>query len=178
LIETLQTAVVTFGRFNPPTVAHRHLFAVMQKQMGDKYVFISHSQDKQKNPLSFDEKIKICQELFPDIVFGNTEVKTIIDAATYINNLGYNNLIYVAGGDRVGEFEKILNAYNGSEYNFDHITVINAGERQGSGRLQNISASLLREQVKRGDYAGFADSYINKNSSIDVYRTLQERLLE
>lgn len=178
MIENIHTAVITFGRFNPPTVAHRHLFNTMQKQMGDKYVFLSHTQDNDKNPLSYDEKLKICENIFPSIKFGNKNVRTITDAAKYISELGYDNLIYVAGGDRVAEFEKILNDYNNIEYSFDNINVVNVGERVGKRKIQNISASMLRDRAKNGDYIGFSEGYINVGAAYTTYEILRERLLE
>ena len=63
------TAVFTFGRFNPPTTGHEKLLKVLMntasKQRGDYYVFMSHSQDKKKNPLSQDQKMMFMKLMFP-----------------------------------------------------------------------------------------------------------------
>lgn len=176
MIEHFQTAVFTFGRFNPPTRAHRHLFEIMQKQMGDKYVFMSHTQDNKKNPLSLCEKINICNRLFPSITFGNSNVKTIVEAAKYLDNMGYDNVIYIAGDDRIGDFSRILNKYNNIEYHFDNINIINAGQRNGTIGIQNVSASALRERVANDDYNGFLEYYIRGIDMDNVYQTLRERL--
>lgn len=178
MIEHFQSAVFTFGRFNPPTKAHGHLFETMQKQMGDKYVFMSHTQDNIKNPLCFSEKITICQRLYPGIKFGNKQITTIIQAAKHLDQMGYNSVTYVAGGDRTDQFAKILEQYNGNEYNFDHIQIINAGERSGDLPLQNISASALRERVIVNDHCGFLDYYIRSIDMDNVYQTLRERLTQ
>jgi FAD synthase len=56
------TAVVTFGRFNPPTIGHQKLVdkvvAVAKAKRAIPLVYASHSSDKKKNPLSYDSKIK------------------------------------------------------------------------------------------------------------------------
>ena len=48
-------AVLTFGRFNPPTSGHELLInkviAEAKKRRADNFIFASHSQDKKKNPL-------------------------------------------------------------------------------------------------------------------------------
>ena len=53
-------AVLTFGRFNPPTSGHELLISKVvgeaKKRKADNFVFASHSQDKRKNPL--DSKTK------------------------------------------------------------------------------------------------------------------------
>ena len=63
------TAVFTFGRFNPPTTGHEKLLKVLMntasKQRGDYYVFMSHSQDRKKNPLSHDQKMMFMKLMFP-----------------------------------------------------------------------------------------------------------------
>ena len=53
-------AVLTFGRFNPPTSGHELLVnKVLQeakKRRADNFIFASHSQDKKKNPLDSRSK--------------------------------------------------------------------------------------------------------------------------
>ena len=57
----------------------------------------------------------------------------------------------VAGSDRVAEFEKLLNTYNGVEmrhgyYGFDNIEVISAGERDPDAEgVTGMSASKMRD---------------------------------
>ena len=51
------TAAVAFGRMNPPTIAHELLVKTINKQSADPYVYLSHSSDPKKNPLSYDKKV-------------------------------------------------------------------------------------------------------------------------
>ena len=62
------TAVFTFGRFNPPTVGHEKLITAVQNVSrtsgGDFFVYPSHSQDSKKNPLDQSTKIRYMKKMF------------------------------------------------------------------------------------------------------------------
>ena len=62
------TAVLTFGRFSPPTVGHEKLVnKIMSEAKARKaipLVFTSHTFDKKKNPLPYDSKIAYLQKAF------------------------------------------------------------------------------------------------------------------
>ena len=47
----------------------------------------------------------------------------------FLEAKGYTDIIYVAGSDRVAQFEKLLNTYNGKDYNFKHPKIVSAGQR-------------------------------------------------
>ena len=56
-----KTAVVSWGRMNPVTIGHEKLInAVIKKAVekkGTPLIYLSHSEDKKKNPLPYDQKI-------------------------------------------------------------------------------------------------------------------------
>ena len=58
----LKTVVLAFGRMNPPTIGHKKLMekivSVAKMENADAKLSLSHSQDAERNPLSYDEKIK------------------------------------------------------------------------------------------------------------------------
>ena len=63
------TAVFTFGRFNPPTTGHEKLIDALAKQQSRNagslmYVYASHSQDAKKNPLPHARKIAYMKKMF------------------------------------------------------------------------------------------------------------------
>ena len=61
-----------------------------------------------------------------------------------LENLGYTKIVYVAGSDRVKRL-KLLKKYNGVEYNFDIIEIVNAGERDPDVQgAEGMSASKMR----------------------------------
>jgi len=162
------TAAFVFGRFNPPTLGHKKLFDKLKKVHNVFFVFVSHTQDKKKNPLSWAEKVKIMDVQFPemaDYVVNDQKIKTIIDVMKFLETAGHKNVIMVAGSDRVGSFQELLNKYNGKEYTFDSIKVVSAGERDpDSDSLEGVSASKAREAAMQGDFDGFATMFAGSES--------------
>ena len=63
---------------------------------------------------------------------------------------GYTNVRIVGGGDRVAEFEKLSNNYNGKLYQFDNLKVLSAGDRDPDGDdVSGMSASKQRRQQQK-----------------------------
>jgi len=162
------TAVFTFGRLNPPTTGHGKLIDAMSKQQsknaGSKmHVFVSHSQDAKKNPLDYKRKVAYIRKMFPKYAKNITTDKsrTIFEVAVSLHNKGYKSIVMVVGSDRVGEFEKLLNQYNGVKsrhgyYGFDNIEVVSAGERDPDAEgLEGMSASKMRKAAMDGDLDSF-----------------------
>ncbi len=62
--------VITFGRFNPPSVGHESLLSAVQEnaeELEAEYrIYPSRSSDKKQNPLDFKTKYNIMQYVFPD----------------------------------------------------------------------------------------------------------------
>ena len=60
LVEESKSVYFTFGRMNPPTIGHEKLMRSLSEKSGKNpyRVYLSQSQDKKKNPLSFTEKVK------------------------------------------------------------------------------------------------------------------------
>src|SRR5210317_803294 len=91
LVEEEKTVYFTFGRMNPPTIGHEKLLNALASKAGKNpyRVFVSQSQDRKKNPLSYKDKIKIIRKMFPKYarsIMLNTKIKTAIDAATQLYN--------------------------------------------------------------------------------------------
>ena len=152
------TAVVAWGRMNPITVGHEKLvnkvIAVARDNKAVPHIFLSHSQDAKKNPLSHAEKIKFGQQAFGRIVT-SSGAKTIIDSTKVLDNQ-FKNIILVAGSDRIKEFETLLNQYNGKEYKFADIKVVSAGERDPDGdSVSGMSASKMRQYAADDDIVKF-----------------------
>jgi len=182
LVEEKKTIYFTFGRMNPPTIGHEKLLNALASKAGKNpyRVFVSQSQDRKKNPLSYKDKIKIIRKMFPKYarsIMLNTKIKTAIDAATQLYNDGYVNLVMVAGGDRVPEFEILLKKYNGVKgrhgfYNFNKIMVVSAGARDPDAEgVEGMSASKMRDAAKMSDFTKFSQG-IPKNVSNADTKTL------
>ena len=168
LVEEEKTVYFTFGRMNPPTTGHEKLMNELAKKAGrNPYkVYLSQSNDKKKNPLMYQEKVKMVRKFFPKHarqVILDKKVKNVFDVATKLFNEGYKNLTMVVGSDRVNEFNTLLNKYNGVKgrhgfYQFENgVKVVSAGERDpdAEGAI-GMSASKLRAAASENNLKLFA----------------------
>jgi hypothetical protein len=162
----MSKATWTFGRFNPPTESgHGKLVHAVQSHAeesgGEHYIFPTHSQDPKKNPMSHADKVSSMKKLFPGAnVVSHKHVRTAIDALKHLEKKGVTHPTMVVGSDRVGEFHKLLNKYNGKEYNFKKIDVKSAGHRDPDAEgSEGMSASKLRGLVKSGKKDEFVSHY-------------------
>ena len=158
-----KTASFAFGRMNPPTIGHKKLADTVLAQAGDPYIFLSQSQKPKTDPLDFTTKVALARQFFPGVSVGDPSVKTIIQALTKLDSLGYDNVIYVAGSDRIQDFTELLNKYNGKAdkqgniaYTFKDIQVVSAGERDPDAEgAEGMSASKMRAAAAKGDFEAF-----------------------
>lgn len=166
--ENIKPLVITFGRFNPPTVGHGKLFKkVASVAKGNDYrIHASQSSDPKKNPLSYTDKVKFLRKMFPDhgrSFILDTSIKNIFNAASKAHEDGYNKLIIVVGSDRVNEFKQTLGKYNGVEgrhgfYDFEYgIEVKSAGARDpdSDDAVEAMSASKMRDAAADNDLKTF-----------------------
>ena len=152
------TAVISFGRMNPVTVGHEKLvnkvLAVAAKAKATPLVYLSHSEDARKNPLSYNDKIKFAKQAFGKVI-QKSKSRSIIEVAKELSGK-FSNLIVVVGSDRVAEFNTLLNKYNGREYNFQVIDVQSAGERDpDADGVEGMSASKMRSLAADNDLNQF-----------------------
>ena len=154
----MSKVVFSWGRMNPITIGHQKLVdkvrAVARLEGGDPLIFLSHSQDSKKNPLDYNQKIKLAQK-----AFGNTVIRsrsnTIIKVLQELEKK-YNEVILVVGSDRVSDMRTLLEKYNGKDYTFDTITVVSAGERDPDAEdVSGMSASKMRAAAKDNDLESF-----------------------
>ena len=157
-----------FGRFNPPTIGHEKLMDAIKKvSRGGAYrIYPSQSQDAKKNPLNFKDKVKFLRKMFPKHarnIMADKGIKQPMDIVVALYDQGYTSVTMVAGSDRVIEFEKLLNKYNGVKgrhgfYQFESgVTVKSAGERDPDAEgAEGMSASKLRAAASENDLALFS----------------------
>ena len=163
------TAVFTFGRFNPPTTGHEKvmeaLAAEQKKNAGSMmYVYASQSQNAKKDPLPYAKKIAYMKKMFPkyknNIVV--SRARNIFEIAVELHNKGHRAIVMVVGSDRVAEFDDRLNRYNGVDakhgyYGFDDIKIVSAGERDPDAEgVTGMSASKMRAAASTGDFDSFS----------------------
>lgn len=155
---SMDTAVIAFGRMNPITVGHEVLvnkvIAEAVKRKAFPGIYLSHTTDKKKNPLSYDQKISFAQKAFGKAV-RRSAARTIIEVLKELQP-NFKNVVVVAGSDRVKEFDTLLNKYNGKEYKFNSIEVVSAGERDpDADDVSGMSASKMRQLAQEDNFIEF-----------------------
>ena len=184
------TAVFTFGRFNPPTTGHEKLINALAKQQSKNagsmmYVYPSHSQNAKKDPLPHTLKIAYMRKMFPKYK-GNVIVsksRTALEAAVELHKKGHRSIVMVVGSDRVTEFNTLLNNYNGVDskhgfYGFDDIKVVSAGERDpDSEGVSGMSASKMRAAAADGNFDLFKTGVPSTfKDSLKLYNDVRKNL--
>ena len=156
------TIVAAFGRFNVPTIGHgllaKKVVDTAKSFKADHIVYASRTQDAKKNPLDVDTKVKYLKKMFPGINFkaANEDVRTFIEMAAKLSEEGYKNLVMIAGSDRIEEYQKLLDKYNGKDFKFNSIKVVSAGERDpDADGAAGMSGTKMREAAIKGDFKAF-----------------------
>ena len=161
--KTKGTLTLAFGRFNPPHAGHQQLMDIAaqsaEAEESDYIIVPSRSQDKKKNPLDADTKVSVMRQLFPqhsERIINDGANRTIFDVLKKAHNDGYTNVRIVAGQDRVKEFDKLSQNYNGQLYQFDNMEVVSSGERDRDAEcMEGLSSSRMRLAAAEGDFKTF-----------------------
>lgn len=160
-----RSAVIAFGRFNPPTSGHKLLFdgamSAARRLNADLIVYPSVSHDTRSNPLSFAVKVKFLQKLFPQITFNtNASIRTPFDAFQDIASRGYSKLYVVMGGDeRTHEFQEFKRYFKQpTARDYDPSKHIPLGYQVISIPRQNqrtVSGTAQRARAAQNDFVAF-----------------------
>lgn len=118
--------VFAAGRFEPPTIGHKAMIDLIIKTAGNSanaYIVVStagdpkegdtpfpNAEEKLKNPLTSEEKIKYLQEMYPGVNFVSAAVAGgggPLGAWNYVkeNAEGCTEIVLVAGSDRRADFD-------------------------------------------------------------------------
>jgi hypothetical protein len=185
-------AVFTFGRFNPPTTGHQKLIDAVKNtaetQGAEHHIFASHSQDKAKNPLGYDEKVGFMKKMYPKTnIHSSHTVKNVLDAAKHLQARGVTHGTLVVGSDRVDEFHNLLSKYNKhpsdpdydpkKHFHIPHLNVVSAGHRDPDAEgVEGMSASKLRAHASSGNFKEFSKGVPNPSQAKPLYDTLRNRM--
>ena len=163
--KTKGTLTIGFGRFNPPHAGHLKLMdlaaqsAEEGEEGGDYMIVPSRTNDHKKNPLDPDSKVQMMRKLFPqhsERIINDPQNRTIFDILKKAHNDGYANVRIIGGEDRVKQFDKLSQNYNGALYQFDNLETISSGERdEDSEGTEGYSASKMRLAAAEDDFATF-----------------------
>ena len=149
---------LAFGRFNPPHIGHEKLIGVAKKlaRGGDMKIYPSRTEDPKKNPLSADMKVSYMKKMFPDYkenIVNDTEMVSIFNVLGAASEEGYKSVTIVAGPERIADYTRIADDYNGIEKNGvvyfdfpDGIEVVPAGPRDDSAD-DDTGASATKQRL-------------------------------
>jgi len=179
----MDKTVFTFGRLNPPTIGHEKLVdkvkQVAKRLNAEPHVFLSHSQNSKKDPLTYNQKFKYAKQAFGNVVY-KSNARTVIQIMQELEKMNHKDVVMVVGSDRVQEFRALLNKYNGKDYNFNSIKVVSAGERDPDAEgVSGMSASKMRAAVSAGDQASFmrgVPSKLSKQLAARMYSDLRSAM--
>jgi len=183
-------AVLAFGRMNPPTTGHGKLVdkvkEIAKEHGASHHIVLSHSQDKAKNPLSAETKVKHAKRFFPNtnISVSDKEHPNFLTQAAKLHKQGVTHLHMVAGSDRTGEYHKLLHKYNGTHegalFNFKHIKVHSAGERDPDAEgTEGMSASKMRAHASGGNFKEFKKgipSHVPEHHAKELYNDVRHHM--
>ena len=181
--EPTNPIVASFGRMNPPTYQGHGAVVGKVKELADEKkakheIVLSRSQDPEKNPLSPDQKLKHARRMFPgsNINVADEDKPSLIHQAKKWEAAGHDHLTLVVGSDRVEEMKKLLDSYNGKEFNFKKIDVVSAGERDpdSEDETQGMSATKMRGHAITGKFSHFKKGMHPHASDIDAKEMYDE----
>ena len=185
--KTKGTLTLAFGRFNPPHAGHQQLMDIAaqsaEQEESDYIIVPSRSQDPKKNPLDPDTKVSVMRQMFPqhsERIVNDGANRTIFDVLKKAHNDGYANVRIVAGQDRVKEFDKLSQNYNGQLYQFDAMEVISSGDRDPDAEgMEGLSSSRMRLAAAEGDFKTFRAGLpegIPRKSAMELFDTVRQTM--
>lgn len=159
--------VFSFGRMNPPTIGHEKLVNKIKSEAkargADARLYLSHTSNKEKDPLTYDEKAKYAGKAFD--IFKKSRARTIIEVAKELEAEGYTDITLVFGEDRDAEMGNLIKKYNGKDFKFNSIDSVSAGKRDPKAKgVEGISGTKLRELAKTGKVDEFKKALASKLS--------------
>ena len=180
----MKKLVFTFGRMNPPTIGHEKLAnkikEVARKENANPRIYLSHTQNPKKDPLSYNDKFRFAKKAFG--IVQRSQSKQIFQILPEIEKEGFTDIIMVVGSDRIGEFDRVLQKYNGKDYNFNSIKTVSSGDRDPDAQgVEGMSGSKLRGVAMSGDEKTFKSGLASKLSDADktkIYNLVRKNLKE
>jgi hypothetical protein len=141
-------AAFAFGRLNPATVGHELMVNAIAQQPGDGFLFLSDRAAKlPTDPLSPQEKLEWARLSFNNVAVGLA--KTVLIAADRLYKMGYTDIVFVEGEDKLFP---LIERYNGVEtaihnYNFNSIKQFRLTRNPDAEDASGMSASKMRQAV-------------------------------
>jgi hypothetical protein len=170
-----EKVIMTYGRFNPPTILGHGKVIQKVQEMARKegvkaHILLSHSHNPEKkpearkNPVEPQLKVAAIQHSFPGVHVYTTskEHPTLWHHLSNLYDKGVKDVTLISGSDRVDEYKNLLEKQNNKRdvhgfYNLN-LKVISAGQRDPDGENEEnkiTSGSAARKKALAGDLNSF-----------------------
>ena len=199
-----KTAVIGFGRMNPPTIGHGVLVDAINSKAkqygGNPMLFLTMSQTpfltpkgktskhyrtaNIKNPLDWKTKLSYAQKFFNIPISTDPSLTTIMSVMKHLENKGYEKVVLVSGSDRVKEFESQILPYNNTPdqsgniaYNIKEVSVEEGGFRdEEANDASGMSASKMREAAAQDDFESFKQGVPDQSVAQQMFDDVRNAL--
>lgn len=159
-----KTCVFAFGRFNPPHQGHEELVdrvTYLSSQLqAEPRIYLSTSEARDQDPLSFERKLHWAQLSFPRGRFFRAEGNGTnpIDSIATLHREDFESVVVVCGTERAQSFYQYFKKFNGSKiFNFKVVSISAIiREVDPAGHIKQ-SASLMRRLASEGDLSKFSE---------------------
>ena len=166
---------------NPPTLGHEKLLICLGnlaiERQADHIVFLSQSFDISGDPLGWEEKVSVFEEVFPGVNLSHDmDIKNPYQAIEYLAER-YDRVTAVTGDDRIDGFRHSFERYQ--ERWGIKFEAVSAGPRGGYSADEQASGTLVRELAKSGQYNEFAKympTRMEPQLSRYLFRLLNKRI--
>lgn len=183
----MKKIVLAFGRMNPPTIGHEKLIQicadVARQNRCDYQIYLSNSNDKKKNPLDPQTKIKFAKKMFPshaDHMHVDKEISNPFKLLAKFN-AEYDEVIWVAGGEDAPNYDKRFQSHMKTEtpdFYYKSLVVHSSGERSADADdASGMSATKMREAAMNANVALFRKgipSTLNDKEMMNLMKAVRE----
>ena len=146
-------SIFVFGRMNPPTVGHRALInkAIQTgREIGaDVHVFVTKTQEKNKNPLPPNLKKEVLNSMYPNMknrIFTESSIPAIMKQ---MKNGNYGEVYMMVGSDRLNNFQWVKQKLCAKN-------ILSGGQRNSTASgTTGMSATFARKTARVGSVQNF-----------------------
>lgn len=188
----MKTLVLVYGRFQGPHKGHYLMcdtawditksYCTPDDPTKAEMIIVPTKTYNIHNPIPFQEKVQIMNIVLEDFAaFIKPDApSSIIDILKGFQD-NYQRVVLVCGADRAPAFERIMQTYNGIQYEYEDIQVVSCGPRDGSTDVSTASGTKVRESIAARDYDAFDElmpSNMTDESVQRAYDLLSECISE
>lgn len=187
-------AVFAYGRFQPPQTGHEKLIHKVEDEAkkvgGTAHIVVSHSEGTGKNPIPKEKKVEYIKKIAApstQVSHSTSDAPTLLHQLSRLHKSGVQHITMVAGSDRVDEYHKLINKYNGvkgphGHFKFKSIKLVSAGHRDPDAEgTEGISGTEMRRRARANDIKGFKEGlpkalHPHAKEIVDHIRSVKESI--